>query len=115
MSKFKSILFFIFLCFLVFTIFKLFANYNAEILWPNYKEFNTIKIGMSQTQVEEILGKPYKVYYKNSAPENYYIDGRNYRKRDITNKVYIYLKEEPIAYIYFDQSNRVEYVYVGGS
>jgi len=88
---------------------------SKERVFPKYKEYREIKIGMTQNEVENRLGQPYKVYLKDSAPEDYYIDGYSYNKRDITNKLYIYIDGEPIAYIYFDNYNKVEYVYVGGS
>ena len=88
---------------------------SKEHVFPKYKEYREIKTGMTQNEVENMLGQPYKVYYKDNAPKNYYIEGWNYKKRDINNKVYIYLEGEPIAYIYFNNKNKVEYVYVGGS
>ena len=88
---------------------------SKERLFPMYKEYRKIEIGMTQNEVEAKLGEPYKIYFKDTAPNNYYIDGYNYKKRDITNKVFIYIDGEPIAYIYFDNANIVEDVYVGGS
>ena len=80
-----------------------------------YKEYRNIEIGMTLQEVEDRLGQPYKDYYKDNAPKNYYKEGWSYNKRDIINKVYIYLSGEPIAYIYFDDDDEVEYAFVGGS
>jgi len=115
LSNIKKSIFIIIIAILIIIILKYLAIYNEEKLWPKYKEYREIKIGMTQNEVENMLGQPYKVYYKDNAPKNYYIEGWNYKKRNINNKVYIYLEGEPIAYIYFDNDDKVEYVFVGGS
>ena len=88
---------------------------HEEILFPMYKEYRKIKVGMTQDEVENILGEPYKIYFKDTAPKDYYIDGYYYKKRYIKNKVFIYIDGEPISYIYFNDDDNVEYVYIGGS
>lgn len=80
-----------------------------------YKRFQSIKPGMTDSQVLVLLGKPERMYEKGSAPKDYYIKGYAFKERPISNKVYIYVSKEPIAYIYFDDQNKVEEVFVGGS
>jgi len=81
----------------------------------DYKLFKSVKVGMGESQVQELLGEPDKVYYASTAPEHYYVKYYTYKKRDITNKVFIYTRMEYIAYVYFDHENKVEYIYIGGT
>ena len=81
----------------------------------DYAAFRSIQIGMSEEQVKNILGEPNKILNKSTAPKNYYVQGYAYKEREIGNKVFIYIRNEPIAYVYFDDRNRVEDVFVGGS
>ena len=93
----------------------------SYVVWMNspfkedYERFWQIQTGMSESEVLKLLGQPDKILYKESAPENYYVKGWNFKKRTITNKVYIYIAGEPIAYIYFDGASNVEDTFVGGS
>lgn len=80
-----------------------------------HKRFESIKPGMTESQVLALLGKPERMYEKSSAPKDYYVKGYAFKERLITNKVYIYIGKEPIAYIYFDDQNKVEEAFVGGS
>lgn len=86
-----------------------------ETFRKDYDLFGAVKVGMADEEVTNLLGNPYKIYYKGTAPTNYYVEGYTYKKRDIPNKVFIYIGAEPIAYIYFDSQNKVEDVFVGGS
>jgi hypothetical protein len=86
-----------------------------EVFGDQYRLFQSEQRGMSEQEVVQLLGKPYKVYEASTAPSDYYIEGYSYKRREITNKVYIYIATEPIAYIYLDKENRVEAVFVGGS
>ena len=81
----------------------------------DYARLRSITIGMSEVEVVQRLGTPDQVHEAGNAPEDYYVGGYAYEKRRIANKVFIYIEAEPIAYVYFDPSNRVEYVFVGGS
>jgi outer membrane protein assembly factor BamE (lipoprotein component of BamABCDE complex) len=81
----------------------------------DYARFESVKVGMSEGDVRRLLGEPSKVYEKATAPENYYIEGYSFKRRPITNKVLIYVASEPIAYVYFDDNDKVEETYVGGS
>jgi outer membrane protein assembly factor BamE (lipoprotein component of BamABCDE complex) len=80
-----------------------------------YETFRSVQPGMSEEQVIQLLGKPYKVYEKDTAPKNYYVEGYAFKQRPITNKVYIYVASEPIAYVYFNKDNKVEEIFIGGS
>ena len=80
-----------------------------------YERFEAVEVGMTEGQVRELLGEPARVYEAETAPEEYYVDGWSYERRPITNKVFIYFSAEPIAYVWFDEENRVEEVFVGGS
>ena len=80
-----------------------------------YARFNSVKLGMSEEEVIKLLDKPNKVYYGKTAPKDYYEKGYSYKRRAISNKVFIYIGSEPIAYVYFNEQNRVEDVFVGGS
>lgn len=80
-----------------------------------YERFRSVQVGMSEGDVRQILGKPYKVHFRRTAGTDYYEEGYRFKRRPITNKVFVYIATEPIAYIYFDDANRVEDVFVGGS
>lgn len=79
------------------------------------RPFLEIKVGMSEAQVREQLGEPMLVYEKATAPADYYVKGYSFKERDITHKVLIYKKSEPICYVYVDATGTVEDVFVGGS
>jgi outer membrane protein assembly factor BamE (lipoprotein component of BamABCDE complex) len=92
------------------------VNFISSYSKPGYyKLFKTVKVGMDESQVVKILGEPEKVYHASTAPVNYYEKYYTHKKRDITNKVFIYPRMEYIAYVYFDHENKVEYVYIGGT
>jgi len=80
-----------------------------------YAKLRAVQVGWSEEQVIAHLGEPWKIYMKEDAPENYYVEGWAHKERPITNKVWIYLLDEPIAYVYFDAESKVEEVFVGGS
>ena len=86
-----------------------------SVFGGEYELFRSVEIGMSEEEVRETLGEPYKIYSRGTAPADYYEEGYSFKRRPITNKVFIYIGTEPIAYVYFDESNRVEEVFVGGS
>ena len=70
---------------------------------------------MTEDEVVSRLGKPFRVYERATAPENYYVEGYSFEKRAIKNKLLIYVEAEPILYVYLDEGRRVEHVYIGGS
>ncbi len=61
------------------------------------------------------LGQPTFRYDQSDAPSEYYVSGYSYKRRTITGYVYIYVRNEAIGYVWFDNSGRVEEVFVGGS
>ncbi len=86
-----------------------------EVYGGEYELLRSVKIGLTEEDVVELLGQPYKVYQATDAPDDYYVEGYSRKERRITGKVFIYIASEPIAYIYFDHDNKVEEVFVGGS
>lgn len=80
-----------------------------------YEQYRVIKPGMTEEEVVQKLGMPSIVYSRDTAPNNYYVEGWAFKEREITNKLFIYRGGEPIAYIYFDNSGLVEDTFVGGS
>ena len=84
--------------------------------FPEIARFDSIEPGMTEQQVRHLVGEPGEVHEKDAAPQDYYVEGYTYERRPITNKVFIYwYGSDHIAYIWFDPSNRVEHVYLGGS
>jgi len=79
-----------------------------------YEKLRAVQIGWTEDQVKACLGEPFKVYTKESATENHCVQGREYRNRAITSKVWICIIDEPIAYVCFDDQSKVEEVLPGG-
>ena len=72
--------------------------------WPGpfqeeYTLFHSVKVGMTEKEVLDLLGEPYKVYEVRTAPVDYYIPGYSHKKRAITSKVYIYFYRAYRLYI----------------
>lgn len=86
-----------------------------EAFIEDYEVFWSIKVDMTEQEVIKILGQPLEIYKATTSPVDYYVKGYSRKKREITNKVFIYITGETIAYIYFDDQNCVEDVFVGGS
>lgn len=82
---------------------------------PDVQRFRSM-VGKTESEVRQTLGTPHKVHDRASAPEHYYEEGYTFEKREITNKVFVYFAQpDIIAYLYFDQRDRVESVFVGAS
>ncbi len=81
--------------------------------YDHYRE--NAKAGMTEEDVRSRLGEPQYEYTKESAPADYYVGGWEHKKRDISHKVLIYQKGEPICYVWIDATGKVEDVFVGGS
>lgn len=82
---------------------------------PSVQRFRAMK-GKTEAEVVSALGSPQRTYQKATAPTDYYEKGYTFEKRPITNKLFIYFANpDLIAYIYFDESNHVEHVFVGAS
>jgi len=101
------------------TVVAVFLIANALVFHQAFKEeyalFRAVKLGMSEVEVVKLLGSPHKIYEKATAPKNYYLEGYSFKERPITNKVFVYIGTEPVAYIYFNDNNRVEGTFLGGS
>lgn len=80
-----------------------------------YAELRRVKAGMTEAEVRAALGQPLHEYTREAAPSPYYVRGWTFKERAISNKVLIYIRSEPIAYIWIDGHGRVEEVFVGGS
>jgi hypothetical protein len=80
-----------------------------------YRRLRSVDVGMSEEEVTAALGPPLHVYSKATAPNPYYLEGYSYKEREITNEVLIFVATEAIAYVYIDEKNEVEEVFVGGS
>lgn len=98
----------------------LFAFYWANRIFDDafgedYRLLESIHPGMTVEEVVGRLGPPDLQYSAESAPENYYVTGYAYKRRPITNMVYIYILTEPIGYVYFDRDERVEEMVIRGS
>jgi hypothetical protein len=81
----------------------------------DYERFDSIHIGMSEEEVLQRLGQPDKIYQKGTTPKDYCVKGWACKARDITSKMFVYYGGEPVAYIYLDDQNRIEEIFVGGS
>lgn len=86
------------------------AAFEAE-----YERFRAVQLGMTENQIRALMGEPYKLYGADRGQTDYYIPGYSYEQRRITNKVLIYIGTEAIAYIYLNDADRVEHLFVGGS
>ena len=80
-----------------------------------YALFRSIRRGMTEKEVRVVLGEPVRVYSKGVSPDEYCVPGWACERREILHRLLIYQRGEPIAYVFIDSSDRVEYVYVGGS
>lgn len=69
--------------------------------------------GMSEQEVRDKLGEPFKVYAKETAPESYYLPSYPQKVRDITGKVLVYLRGASICYVWTDTNECVEEVFTG--
>jgi len=79
-----------------------------------FRHIWTIRVGMSEDEILNKLGTPDRVYYKATAPVNYYVDGYIYKIREIDNKVLIWIDTKAVTYVYLDTENRVEDLFIGG-
>ena len=81
----------------------------------HYDKFRSISRGMTEREVRERLGEPFRVYSKGVPPEQYCVQGWACERRPINHRLLIFIAIEPIAYVYLDANNTVEHVFVGGS
>jgi outer membrane protein assembly factor BamE (lipoprotein component of BamABCDE complex) len=100
---------------LLFTIAWICRDLFDSVFADEYERFRSVQVGMSEEDVRRILGAPYKIHFRSTAAADYYEQGYSFTRRPITTKVFVYIATEPIAYVYFDEMNQVEEVFVGGS
>jgi hypothetical protein len=86
-----------------------------EPFQEEHKKFASVVKGMSEQDVTQRLGEPYRMYTAADAPSNYYVEGYAREERPISGKVLIYMGTDSIAYVYIDKTGKVEHVFVGGS
>ena len=79
------------------------------------KEWEGVQKGMTEQQVEDLLGSPEHALLASSAPKDYYLKSYSYEKRKITHKVWMYTVLEWALYVYFGKDGKVEHTYIGGS
>ena len=48
---------------------------SDRMFGDEYRRLEVVKLGMSENKVIELLGNPHKVYYRDSAPKDYYVPG----------------------------------------
>ena len=73
---------------------------------PDYDELEAVEIGWSAAEVVARLGAP-TVVYDSSMTGDYYVSGYEHERRRITDRVFIFVRGEPIAYVYLDAMGRV--------
>ena len=83
---------------------------------PTLAMWEQVKLGDTEAEVLAIAGPPDRQYDRDSAPERYYIGEMAYRARPITWKVFIYRGDPDLTmFVWFDESGRVEDIFIGGS
>ena len=82
---------------------------------PKQRIESQLRVGLTQEEIRQRLGEPELRYEADAAPDRYYVDGWAYREREITSEVWIFIVGEPICYVWFDEDDRVEDWFVGGS
>ncbi len=80
-----------------------------------YRLMMKVSPSMRESEVRRLLGTPTFEYSRVSAPAFYYVEGYNYKRREINFRVLIYVVDDVIGYFYIDRDGLVEDVYVGGS
>jgi hypothetical protein len=80
-----------------------------------HSKFFQVKRGMRDVEVRLLLGDPLLMHEANTAPENYYVSGYEWKERPISHRVIIYMEKDGICYVYINRDGHVEDVFVGGS
>ncbi len=94
----------------------LYVGYEIErFRRPSRTLWSQVSIGDGLDSVRRILGNPAQEYTRDSAPEDYYISGYRRRERAISKRVLIYRGADLVFYVWFDENERVEELFVGGS
>jgi hypothetical protein len=82
---------------------------------PEYQQYQAIRHGMTEAAVIERLGPPHHEYGSGTAPADYGVPSRTQPDRAVTGRLWVYLRSNPVAYVFFDTSGRVEKVGFGWS
>jgi len=82
---------------------------------PDYRKFTSIKVGMSERKMVEVLGKPIRECGKELTMADCHVEGYPYKSRNISHKLYLYKGSEFVAYYYANEFGVIEDVYVIGS
>lgn len=80
-----------------------------------YARFEGIEPGMSEHQVREELGEPYREYSSEDGLESYWQPGHAHPEPKDFHRVLVYRSIEPVLYVFLDRDGRVERTFVGGS
>jgi hypothetical protein len=88
---------------------------GETVLSADYARFRSVKRGWTEAQVKAKLGNPYRVCKPSNASSACWVSGFAHPRRPATGPVYVYLGDEPIAYVFLDLHGNVEEVFVGGS
>jgi len=78
-------------------------------------QLKRIKIGMSEKQVLIILGEQPSWTFTAKDNKDYYIPGHSFKKRNITNKVFLFAKGDMILYVWIGQNGLVEDTFLARS
>jgi len=82
------------------------AHISIEIL-------NQVGVGMHSDDVRERLGQPSRVTMKGEALDPPHVSGFTPSAR-VRNEVWLYIKYRYLIYVYIDEDNLVQVVYVCG-
>lgn len=82
---------------------------------PNVRRFTGLR-GQTEAEVRSLLGSPHRVVEKTEAQTDYYEKGYTFERRRVSNRVLIYLEQpDLVVYVYIDEDQQVEHVFVGVS
>lgn len=82
---------------------------------PTREPWSTIDVGERIDTVRRRLGPPVHEYTRESAPEDYYVEGWRRRERPITGSVHIWMGADLILYVWCDADGKVEETFTGSS
>jgi hypothetical protein len=86
-----------------------------EAFGAEYAKLRLVEPGMSETDVHDLLGQPFRSYRRADAPADWHVTGYARPVRRIDSKILIYVRSEAIAYVYIGPDGLVQEVFVGGS
>lgn len=87
------------------------ASWRSDVV----QTWSRIKLGDPEARVLSLLGKPFRVFDKATAPSNYYVSGYQFKRRSISGKVLIYSRKDLVYYIWIGPTSVVEDLFIGGS